>query len=131
MELTINQSIDRDTLENIFVTALEGGSNYWYYIPVESILAIRQAVPKSVDPYLSTAILKAILDHEVDVQVCDAEDEDEVVGLISKSTMQERLQKMWNSPNRSILQAELDGEGDADTSDVVFQYIAMGEVVYG
>lgn len=131
MELSINQSIDRDTLENIFVTALEGGSNYWYYIPTESILAIRQAVPKSVDPYLSTAILKAILDHNVDVQICDADDEDEVVGCISKSTMQERLQKMWNSPNRSILQAEIDGEGDADTSDVVFQYMAMGEVVYG
>jgi hypothetical protein len=131
MELSINQSIDRDTLENIFVTALEGGSNYWYYLPHESILAIREAVPKSVDPYLSTAILKAILDHEVDVQICDAEDEDEVVGLISKSTMQERLQTMWNSPNRSILQAEIDGEGDADSSDVVFQYIAMGEVVYG
>ena len=67
----------------------------------------------------------------MDVQVCDAEDEDEVVGLISKSTMQKRLQKMWDSPNRSILQAEIDGQGDADTSDVVFQYIAMGEVVYG
>jgi hypothetical protein len=131
MELSINQSIDRDTLENIFVTALEGGSNYWYYLPHESILAIRQAVPKSVDAYLSTAILKAILDHDVDVQICDAEDEDEVVGLISKSTMQERLQTMWNSPNRSILQAEIDGEGDADSSDVVFQYIAMGEVIYG
>lgn len=131
MELAINQSIDRDTLENIFVTALEGGSNYWYYIPTESILAIRQAVPKSVDPYLSTAILKAILDHDVDVQVCDAEDEDEVIGLISKSTMQQRLQKMWDSPNREILKAEIDGQGDADTSDVVLQYIAMGEVVYG
>jgi hypothetical protein len=131
MELAINQSIDRDTLENIFVTALEGGSNYWYYLPHESILAIREAVPKSVDPYLSTAILKAILDHEVDVQICDAEDEDEVVGLISKSTMQQRLQKMWDSPNREILKAEIDGQGDADTSDVVFQYIAMGEVVYG
>lgn len=131
MELSINQSIDRDTLENIFVTALEGGSNYWYYLPVEAILAIREAVPKSVDPYLSTAILKAILDHNVDVQVCDAEDETEIVGIISKSTMQERLQKMWNSPNREILQAEIDGEGDADTSDVVFQYMAMGEVIYG
>jgi hypothetical protein len=131
MELSINQSIDRDTLENVFVTALEGGSNYWYYLPHESILAIREAVPKSVDEYLSTAILKAILDHDVDVQIRDAEDEDEVVGVISKSTMQERLQTMWNSPNRSILQAEIDGEGDADTSDVVFQYIAMGEVIYG
>lgn len=131
MELAINQSIDRDTLENIFVTALEGGSNYWYYIPTESILAIRQAVPKSVDPYLSTAILKAILDHNVDVKICDAEDEDEVLGIISSSTMQQRLQKMWDSPNRDILKAEIDGQGDADLSDVVFQYIVMGEVVYG
>lgn len=131
MEITINQSISREVLEDIFVTALEGGSNYWYYLPEESIIAIRKAVPKSEDPYLSTAILKAILDHDVKVLVNDAEQEDELIGIISKSTMQARLQLLSDSDSRWALESHVREEGDASSADVVFQYLAMGEVVYG
>ena len=131
MEITINQSISREVLEDIFVTALEGGSNYWYYLPEESIIAIRKAVPKSEDPYISTAILKAILDHDVKVLVNDAEQEDELIGIISKSTMQARLQLLSDSDSRWALESHVREEGDASSADVVFQYLAMGEVVYG
>ena len=110
---------------------MEGGSNYWYYLPEESIKAIRKAVPKSEDPYLSTAILKAILDHDVKVLVNDAEQEDELVGIVSKSTMQARLQLLSDSDSRWALESHVREEGDASSADVVFQYLAMGEVVYG
>ena len=118
-------------MEDIFVTALEGGSNYWYYLPDESIKAIRKAVPKSEDPYLSTAILKAILDHDVKVFVNDAEDEEELVGMITRDTMQSRLQILSDSEHRWALESHVKEEGDAESADVVFQYLAMGEVVYG
>lgn len=131
MEIKINQKISREVLEDIFVTALEGGSNYWYYLPDESIKAIRKAVPKSEDPYLSTAILKAILDHDVKVFVNDAEQEDELIGIISKSTMEARLQLLANSEQKWALDAHIKDEGDAESADVIFQYLAMGEVVYG
>lgn len=131
MEITINQSISREVLEDVFVTALEGGSNYWYYLPEESIKAIREAVPKSEDPYLSTAILKAILDHDVKVLVNDAEQEDELIGIVSKSTIQARLQLLSDSNNRWALESHVREDGDASSADVVFQYLAMGEVVYG
>jgi hypothetical protein len=131
MEVSINQSITREILENIFVTALEGGSNYWCYIPNKSILAVRAVVPKSEDEIITTAILTAVLDHDVEIEVRDAEDEVELIGVISKKTMQERLQKLASSPNKWALESELVGQADADSSDIVFQYIAMGEVVYG
>ena len=131
MEITINQSISREVLEDVFVTALEGGSNYWYYLPEESIKAIRKAVPKSEDPYLSTAILKAILDHDVKVLVNDAEQEDELIGIVSKGTMQARLQLLSDSEHRWALESHVREDGDASSADVVFQYLAMGEVVYG
>ena len=131
MEITINQSISREVLEDVFVTALEGGSNYWYYLPEESIKAIRDAVPKSEDPYLSTAILKAILDHDVKVLVNDAEQEDELIGIVSKGTMQARLQLLSDSEHRWALESHVREDGDASSADVVFQYLAMGEVVYG
>ncbi len=131
MEITIKKAISREVLEDVFVTALEGGSNYWYYLPEESVKAIREAVPKSKDPYLSTAILKAILDHNVRVLVNDAENEDELVGIISRLTMESRLQSLWDSEHRWALDRHMNEEGDADSADIVFQYLAMGGVVYG
>jgi len=130
MTITINQKIERQVLEDIFVTALEGGSNYWYYLSEDAIKLIRDVVPKSEDPYLSTAILKAI-EKGVEVPINDAEDEEEVLGTISLKTMQERLQKLSRSGNSDALMAHINEEGDADSADIVFQYLAFGEVVFG
>lgn len=132
MEIKIEKVVPREILENVCVTALEGGSNYWYYLSDDAVKLIRKAVPKNEDPYLSTAILKAILDHNVEVPINDAEDEDEVLGYISKKTLQERLQKLSEDDSSGwALRLEMDGGGDADSSDVVFQWMAMGEVVFG
>jgi hypothetical protein len=130
MTITINQEIKREVLEDIFVTALEGGSNYWYYLSEDAIKLIRDAVPKSEDPYLSTAILKAI-EKGVEVPINDAEDEEEVLGTISLKTMQERLQKLSRSGNSDALMAHIKEEGDADSADIVFQYLSFGEIVFG
>ena len=130
MTITINQKIEREVLEDIFVTALEGGSNYWYYLSDEATKLIRDAVPKSEDQYLSTAILKAI-EKGVDVPINDAEHEDEVIGTISLKTMQERLQKLSRSANSDALMAHIKEEGDAETADIVLQYLAFGEIVFG
>lgn len=129
MEVKIK--IPREVLEDVFVTALEGGSNYWYFLSDDAIAKIRRAVPQSEDPYLSTAILKAILDHDVKVAVNDADDEENVVGVITKSTMQARLQMLADSDLKFALDAHLKEQGDAGTADIVFQYLAMGEVIYG
>jgi hypothetical protein len=130
MTITINQEIKREVLEEIFVTAIEGGSNYWYHLNDESIKLIRDAVPKSEDPYLSTAILKAI-EKGVEVPINDAEDEEEVLGTVSLKTMQERLQKLAESKNSNALMAHINEEGDGDSADIVFQYLAFGEIVFG
>jgi hypothetical protein len=130
MTITINQEIKREVLEEIFVTAIEGGSNYWYHLNNESIKLIRDAVPKSEDPYLSTAILKAI-ERGVEVPINDAEDEEEVLGTVSLKTMQERLQKLAESKNRDALVSHINEEGDGDSADIVFQYLAFGEIVFG
>ena len=130
MTITINQEIKREVLEDIFVTALEGGSNYWYFLSSDATKLIRDAVPKSEDPYLSTAILKAI-EKGVEVPINDAEDEEEVLGIISLKTMQERLQKLSRSGNSNALMAHINEDGDADSADIVFQYLAFGEIVFG
>ena len=132
MEFKITTNVPREVLENVCVTALEGGSNYWYHLSSDAVKLIRRAVPKNDDAYLSTAILKAVLDHNVEVPINNAEDEEEVLGYLSKKTIQERLQKLYQDDSSCwALQNELKGEGDGDSSDVVFQYLVMGEVIFG
>jgi hypothetical protein len=131
MEIKIIQEVKREVLEDIFVTALEGGSNYWYYLHDDAVKAIRKAVPESEDPYLSTAILKAILDHDVKVFINDAENEDDVIGVVTRGTMQSRLQILADSECKWALDKHIREEGDAYSADIVFQYLAMGEVIYG
>lgn len=131
-KFVIRREVLRNVLENVFVTALEGSSNYWYYLPKESIKRIREAVPKEEDPYLATAMLKAVLDHNVSVPIYDAEDIYEEIGRISRETIHQRLQDLHNNKGLSwALEVEINECGDAESSDVVFQYISMGEHVYG
>jgi hypothetical protein len=128
----IKTEIPRDLLENVFVTAIEGGSNYWYYLSKKSIRLIRSTVSKEEDPCLATAMLKAVLDRNVAIPIYDAEDDEQEIGRISKHTIQHRLNKLSNDKGlKWCLDTELNGEGDAETSDVVFQFLAMGEYVYG
>jgi len=129
MKLEIELS--REVLEDVFVTALEGGSNYWYFLSEDAIKRIRGAVSRTEDPILSTAILKAVLDHGIEVAINDVESEEEEIGWISKETMQERLQDLYNSDYRWALESHMEGNGDSESADIVFQYIVIGEAIYG
>jgi hypothetical protein len=121
----------REMLENIFVTAIEGGSNYWYFINDENHEKIRRAVPVEKERAFSVALFKAVYDEAFDIDVHDIEDTDEKVGTLSIRSMFERLENLLlDESYRWALLAELDDNGDAESSDVVFQYLTMGEVVY-
>jgi hypothetical protein len=123
--------MNRELLENVFVTALEGGSNYWYYINARNHTAVRRAVPVEVDRYFATAMLSAILDHGVEVEINDIENEDDLLGTLSAKTIKERLELLYADPNYSwALEAEDNEEGDAESSDIIFQYLVIGEVWY-
>lgn len=131
--MTINVTLDipREVLEGVFITAIEGGSNYWYFISEEAYKIITDAVP--IDPMksFSERMFEAVYDKGVTVPVHDVEDPDgEPIGELSKSTMQERLQKCAEQQLWAI-QEEIDERGDSTSSDVIFQYLALNGCVYG
>lgn len=122
----------RDILENIFVTALEGGSNYWYFLPSKEVKKIREAVPKTEEPALSMAMFMAIFDKGVEVAIHDAENPEDALGVLNREIIMERIKELEiHGRYRRFWYAELNEEGDAETSDVVFQYLVMGEIVFG
>ncbi len=130
--MKIERIVSREILENVLVTALEGGSNYWYYLTDDAVKLIRKVVPENEDPYLSTAILKAVLDHHIDIPINDTQNEEDVLGFLSHKTMMSRLQELSEVEGLSkVLDAEVEGQGDAETSDVIFQWMVMGELVFG
>jgi len=133
MKFNIQREVSRDVLENIFVTALEGGSNYWYYINNENGRKVREAVSREEEPSFSMAFAKAILDKRISIEIHDIEDmeNDEPIGVINEQTIMEGLQKMVDAGDGWALFDEIAEQGDAESSDVCFQYMVLGEVVYG
>jgi hypothetical protein len=132
MHITIKTNISRETLEDIIVTALEGGSNSWYYLSDRVLEKAKAAVPEYLNMSLSTAIAAAILDHGVTIPINDYENIEEELGEVSLSTMGARLQKLSDDVAYSYaLREEMSGNGDSGTSDIVFQYMCLGEVMFG
>lgn len=128
---TINVAVSRETMENIFVTALEGGCNYWYYLSKDAVTRVRKAVPKSEEQCLSVAIFKAVFDHDVEVPINDIENPSEVLGVLNKSELPLRLNKMIDDGHIDYIVSEIREEGDANTSDAIFQYLVMNEITFG
>lgn len=112
MEVTIK--IETEVIKDILMTALLGGSNYWCYLP--------ELDPNKRD-FWST--IKEMLEDEsstVKIPVHDVENEE---WYISRENIQRGLQMYVE--NGYIL----DGGCDADDADVLFQYIVMGDIVFG
>lgn len=132
MTIELKLDVSREVLESIFITAIEGGSNYWYYIGEESVKAINNVCPRASGMAFSERVFTAVYDYDVEVALHDIEDiEGEPIGVLSKNTFKERLERCANEGNMWALQQEIDEQGDAASSDVAFQYLALNDCVYG
>jgi len=127
-DLSINIQVDNDVMENIFVTALEGGSNYWYDIQDYTLEIVRSVEP---DGPLSVATWKAIAEHGAEIDVYDAESED-ILGTLTYDSIKDRLQ-LINDEGQALvcMMNMITGDYDAGDADAVFQYLVMGEVAFG
>ena len=131
-DIKITTTISRESLECIFATAFEGGSNYWAYVTDEQWEIVDELTKECFFLNGEEKMLTTILDNKVNIEINCAENNDKVIGTISAKTFKKRLQSLSNHDNYSrFLYAELNGEGDAESSDVIFQYLVLGEVIYG
>lgn len=132
MKINITIDVSREVLESIFITAIEGGSNYWCEFSDEAIDIVNNSVPKDGVTSFAERLFKAVYDNGAVVPIHDAEgdEDDEPIGELSADSMREGLRRCANEAMWA-LQNEIDEDGDAQSSDVVFQYLALGELVYG
>jgi hypothetical protein len=107
---------------DMLVGALEGGSNYWYLLGDLSEL-----------PEIDRSTSERIFDYVQDggeIKVFDIEDETDVLGVISKATMSGATKKMLGNGAEWAVGEILKENDDANTADVWFQFVIMGEIVF-
>lgn len=127
MKIQIEKEITLDEVEGIIVTALEGGSNYWYWVKTEDFKDDLPDPGKPITQRISKAIYQ---DPSFRMPVYDVEDKDEVLGILSQKSFKEGLELAAKDyPDR--LDAIFNESYDAIDADVIFQLCVMQDVVFG
>jgi hypothetical protein len=138
-----------EALEDVFVTAIEGGSDYWMDITDVSFEEIKRATKSKAGISFSERVLYSIIFCKVSVRIVDAEDEEEILCNLDFHLLSERYQKLEEIlTNRNIVLPEGKGKGcedalrkamcnllqeeyDAEDTDVIMQYLCLEHIVYG
>lgn len=121
------KKLSKDDIIALFVTALEGGSNYWYYLP-EIPNEVRE-IAAETGLAISEAIGEYIL-RGGHIQVNDAEDEEEVLGTVDMDSLLDAIVKI-KTDYTDTYHNIIDDEYDADDADIFFQLATMGEITFG
>ena len=117
--MKIEIEIKDEDIVDVLTTALEGGSNYWYYLPDVSMTEKIGFEKLCVSEKIIVAALKG-----EQIPVHDLENEEDLLGYLSKENI-ERGIKLFLADGYSF-----DAAMDADEADVLFQFIVMGEIVF-
>lgn len=121
------KKITKQDIIDLFVTALEGGSNYWYYLP--RIPAGVREIMAELDMELTEAIGEYVL-RGGSIDINDAEDEETKLGTVDMTSLLEAIDILKNDYTRAY-ENIIDEEYDADDADIFFQLAVMGEVTFG
>lgn len=113
--------ITMEMIENIIVTSLEGGSNYWYLI---------HSISHETDKHLplSSQIAEGLYDDDTFEVVFHDVETEEYLGTLTQKSLVKGIEKAISDEN--ITTADLE-DGDAGVMDTILQYAVMGEIVYG
>jgi len=138
--------MNRKTVYDLLITALEGGSNHWYYLPDLSMCPKKGYTPvtpevinsfgDSITPpqdFYDCAvdrIWEAVIFYGESIPVHDKENLKERLGYINQKTIENGLSIFKNKyPN--LYEDCCNEDFDADHADVFFQLVVMGELVFG
>jgi len=128
--MTINLEISEQTICDQLCTALEGGSNYWYYLgDIDRTHFIKG------ETFVDNLTRSFMADKNYKLPVYDIESAEEFedmdkLGDVTYDSMAKAFNIMSKDYPRQLGNI-LSGNYDSDDSDIWFQLATMGEVVYG
>ena len=115
------------TRHNLLTGAIEGGSNYWYWLGEDACKIMRKYKAKH-EP-LVAYFFRALQEGE-SIPVRQDDDEGDILGYISMGSIEKAEVLMATKYSHHYADVLL-GNDDATTADVWFQLAVMGEIVYG
>jgi hypothetical protein len=128
MKLKLELELTYETFENIIVTALEGGSNYWYMLGDTKGIPKRDDMPNEAPSQRIAYGLWHNKDSEL--PIWDLEEEDELLGTLTYDSVREGMQIACDNYLEEI-NMMIGEDYDAWTADTLFQVLVMGEVTFG
>ena len=146
-ELKIEMNIPIESIEEILITAMEGGSNYWYIMDgeqhcrswlSEEIKSGRLERNDKIHYKWMDAMFQGC-PHKIsiyDVEEANEEGEElselEPLGYLTMDSIAEGLELAQQDYSEEFSQhIPSYNDGDGDSADVLFQLMVMGEVAYG
>jgi hypothetical protein len=129
--IIVQMELTKSHLEDIIVTALEGGSNYWYQLgkmPTD-LPSKGQPLAIRITEYVMNGGIIPIYDYE-ESPLWEDESEWTKLGEISRESISNGISKCTQN-NASAIGNIMSEDYDAGDADIVFQYIVMGEIVFG
>lgn len=148
MIIATKVEITNDAIESMLVTALEGGSNYWYEFNSKDLKEAWLWLKKEIEEKRLTrneSVHYMWMDamfqgYSKPIPVYDTEElcgEDDIelfepIGYLCMETIEKGLEKASHEyPNEFQQYFPQYMNGDAEDADVLFQLICLGEIVYG
>lgn len=136
-EMAKTGKITKEQIIGVFVTALEGGSNYWYYIldvpnQLRTIMNDEKlAFSEACGEFVLRGGRLPIYDaEEVDEMGDDGSDKPEPLGTIDMDNLLDAISIMKKDYPEQYVNIIMD-EYDADDADIFFQIATMGEITFG
>ena len=136
MKLKLELELSYETFENIIVTALEGGSNYWYILgDIKGCPLSFEMTDKAPSERIAYGLWHnkdaEVYIHDCEMDICsESEDDGELLGILTYDSVRERMQ-LATENHLSELESMISGDFDAWTADTLFQVLVMEEVVFG
>ena len=128
--MKINFEITEEQLSDQLCTALEGGSNYWYYlgdIDRTHFIKGETLVDNLTRSFLADKDYKLTV---YDIESADEFEEMDKLGDVTYDSMAKAFSMMAIDYPKQLSNI-ISGRYDGDDSDVWFQLSTMGEVVFG
>ena len=91
---------------------------------------VKRYTKSMVGSPLVDKIINAVYDHNVSVDIYDIEDPDEILGTFNLENIKRGEEIMLKEYPKHFANI-LSENDDAETADVWFQLVVLGEIVYG
>lgn len=131
MKIELTEQELESFLSDVLITALEGGSNYWYTLSESADEKLEHIKREFRKENLATSeyFVKGVMAGE-SFEILDMENDD-VLGEINKESCLKAIQTMIEGVYRSQILSMLNENFDAEDADIFFQFAVIGEIVYG